>query len=94
VQGFSFSPLPTVLIEALALGVCVVSTDCKSGPREILQGGKLGSLVPPSDSAALSDAIMMTFINPRHNSDGAVTPFFSSIASQRYEALLEALRVQ
>ncbi len=38
--------LPTVVIEALALGRRVVSTDCPSGPREILQGGRFGRLVP------------------------------------------------
>ena len=94
VLSSAWEGLPTVLIEALALGVCVVSTDCKSGPREILQGGRLGALVPPSDSKALSDAMMMTFANPRRNSDEAVTTFFSSIASQRYEALLESSRAQ
>jgi glycosyltransferase involved in cell wall biosynthesis len=49
--------LPTVLVEALALGTPVVATDCPSGPREILEGGRLGRLVPPRDPAALAHAV-------------------------------------
>lgn len=50
--------LPTVLIEALAVGTPVVSTNCRSGPDEILEGGKLGRLVPVDDVDALACAII------------------------------------
>lgn len=49
--------LPTVLIEALASGARIVSTDCPSGPREILDGGRYGRLVPVGDAVALARAL-------------------------------------
>jgi len=53
-----FEGLPTVLIEALAAGTPIVSTDCPSGPDEILEGGKWGRLVPVGDSAALASGLI------------------------------------
>jgi len=50
--------LPTVLIEALAVGLPIVATDCPTGPREILCDGAYGTLVPVGDSAALAEALM------------------------------------
>jgi glycosyltransferase involved in cell wall biosynthesis len=56
--------LPTVLIEAMALGIPCVATDCDFGPREILDNGRFGRLVPIGDPGALADAIEQTLINP------------------------------
>lgn len=56
--------LPTVLIEALSFGIRVVSTDCPSGPREILKNGKYGQLVNPKDDIALAKAIVKSLREP------------------------------
>jgi glycosyltransferase involved in cell wall biosynthesis len=53
-----------VLVEAMAMGVPVVSTDCPNGPAEILEGGKWGKLVPVGDARAMSKAICETLKNP------------------------------
>ncbi len=63
--------LPTVLLEGLCLGVPMVSTDCRSGPSELLDGGRLGRLVPVGDAAALGDAIAATLLEPPHLRDPA-----------------------
>jgi glycosyltransferase involved in cell wall biosynthesis len=50
--------LPTVLIEALYLGMPIVATDCPGGSREILRDGEYGTFVPVDDTAALAEAIL------------------------------------
>jgi len=53
-----------VLVEALAVGCPVVSTDCPSGPREILESGAFGPLVPVGDAVALGAAIASLIERP------------------------------
>jgi glycosyltransferase involved in cell wall biosynthesis len=56
--------LPNVLIEAMACGCPVVSTDAPGGSREALLDGALGPLVPPRDPAALAEAIVHSLEKP------------------------------
>ncbi len=53
-----------VIVEAMACGTPVVSTDCPSGPGEILEGGKYGRLVPVGDVEAMANAIAATLDEP------------------------------
>jgi glycosyltransferase involved in cell wall biosynthesis len=52
-----FEGMPNALIEAVACGVPALATNCPSGPREILDNGRCGGLVPEGDSIALAEGI-------------------------------------
>lgn len=56
----NFEGFGNVIVEALAMGCCVVSTDCPAGPREILNGGEFGRMVPVGDVTAMAGAILQT----------------------------------
>jgi len=57
VLSSAWEGLPGVLVEALVAGTPIVSTDCPSGPAEILENGKYGRLVPVGDHVALAAAL-------------------------------------
>ena len=79
-----------VVAESLACGCPVVSTDCPSGPAEILDHGEYGSLVPVGDHAAMAEAILHTIQSPPDTAAlrrrGAI--FSVDSAVDRYEAIL------
>ncbi len=91
-----YEGLPGVLIQALACGCPVVSTDCPSGPAEILEGGRLGPLVPVGDSAALAGAIEQLLDHPpaRDHLQAGARRFDVEGSVDRYLDLLLAARAR
>lgn len=87
--------LPGVLIEALACQCQIVAADCPQGPREILQEGKLGQLVPVEDANALAVAITRV-IEGKHRVNSNLLlerayDFTRSVCCARWESLLRDL---
>ena len=83
--------LSTVLIEAMACGASLISTDCKSGPREILEDGLWGRLVPVSNYKELAEAIKNVLINktpPPTISDLVLDRFRQDVVVKKYQQLI------
>ncbi len=79
-----------VIVEALASGTPVVSTDCPSGPSEILEAGRYGTLVPVGDVEALANAIesALSKTHDRARLRQRALDFSPEIAASRYLKLL------
>lgn len=88
-----FEGFGNVVAEALACGAPVVSTDCPSGPAEILEGGKYGRLIPVADPNRMTTAILEMLDAPV---DRALLKqrsrlFERDLIVDQYEALVESL---
>ena len=91
VVSSAWEGLSMVLIEALACGAPVVSTDCKSGPREILQDGKWGRLVPVGEKDILAKAIKKSLIKDQKKikvPDHVLDPFRQDVVAKKYQKLI------
>lgn len=82
--------LPNVLLEALVLGTPIVSTDCETGPREILRHGRDGILVPISDPDALAEGLrkILSAGTPEPVSAESVARFDMASVVRQYAELM------
>ena len=81
-----------VLVEALALGLPVVATNCDFGPREILQNGRYGRLVPVGDVESMAAAIKGALAGPRQAvPEDVLRRFTFDAAIDQYEDLIHTL---
>jgi glycosyltransferase involved in cell wall biosynthesis len=82
--------LPNVLVEAMMCGCTPVSTDCPTGPREVLHDGKYGYLVPVNDPEAMAIAIEKALDHPipKQLLDEAILPFEENRIIDRHFELL------
>lgn len=84
---------PNALTEAMALGTQIVSTDCPSGPSELLQNGKIAPLVPVDDPATLANAAIQVLNNPidPQKIKDAVSSYTPARAAEEYLKLLQLI---
>lgn len=91
VQSSNFEGFPNALLEALAAGTPVVATDCLTGPRELLDEGRLGELVPVGDADAMATAITRTLAHPGSSRQrkSRAADFTLDSVTERFERLLK-----
>lgn len=82
--------LPNALLEAMSLGICCISADCDTGPREIIENGRNGILVPVEDSRALAEAIIFLERNPDRRKQLAANGRRTISERFTYKAMIDA----
>ena len=89
--------MPNAIIESQALGIPSVAMDCDFGPREVIQDGVNGYLVPVGDTALLSDKICQTLASPDRQRElgdrakqGMTSQFTIQAVTSRWESVLES----
>ena len=88
VLSSAWEGLPGALIQAMACGSPVVATDCESGPREILQDGRYGRIVPVGDAEAMAEAIEAALGDAARPSSDAWRPYTQAAAVDQYLGVL------
>ncbi|MDD2951435.1 MAG: glycosyltransferase, partial [Sulfuricurvum sp.] len=78
-----------VIVEALMLGTPVVSTDCKSGPNEIMTDSLVEYLVPINNAEKLSEALQMVYCNPYVIPNTLMDRFLPETIMRTYMELME-----
>ena len=89
-----FEGFPMSVVESLAAGTPVISVDCESGPREIIQNGNNGLLVPNHNEEALAKAISSLlndtdlYVNFKNNAQKSVEHLSLTTIAQQWQQLL------
>ena len=93
-EGFA-----NVILEAMAVGLPVIAADCDFGPREVLENGKFGILVPIKDEEALTNAILRVLTDDdlraklRNKGKERIQEFSVQIMVNKYEELITQGRI-
>lgn len=95
VHSSKFEGLPTVLIEAMICGKVVISSNCPTGPFEILQGGEVGVLFEVGDYKKLSEELYLLLTNENIRKkyedklETRIVEFRSDIVIKEYEKVID-----